>query len=174
MKSRTLDRTRSVPPAQAKTDSQDRAQGLVLLHYPFCHFKTWRHKFNVLDATQRSDWGHYRDARLAIVDACAPGGGGEAAIEAFYRKAIMLRDSCEPMVADPRDHVALYLPPVAAPQHWRSGIYEKSDDGAYYVRLDKPNVNGKAASTRDRGVGPRATIAAMPSASQARGKGQRT
>ena len=71
MKSRTLDRTRSRPPAQAKTDSQDRAQGLVLLHYPFCHFKTWRHKFNVLDATQRSDWGHYRDARLAIVAAGA-------------------------------------------------------------------------------------------------------
>ena len=55
----------------AKNDAQDRGAGIVLLHFPFCHFRTWRHKFNVLDATQRSDWGHYRDARLAIVDAGA-------------------------------------------------------------------------------------------------------
>lgn len=57
----------------ARNDAQDGARGLVLLHYPFCHFPTWRHKFNVLDATQRSDWGHYREARLKIVAAVAPG-----------------------------------------------------------------------------------------------------
>ena len=48
----------------ARCDAQDAADGLVLLHYPFCHFPTWRRKFNILDATQRSDWGHYKDARL--------------------------------------------------------------------------------------------------------------
>ena len=46
----------------ARNGAQDAADGLVLLHYPLCHFATWRHKFNVLDATQRSDWGHYRAA----------------------------------------------------------------------------------------------------------------
>ncbi|KAH8093997.1 hypothetical protein JL720_3978 [Aureococcus anophagefferens] len=130
--------------------AQDRGAGIVLLHFPFCHFRTWRHKFNVLDATQRSDWGHYRDARLAIVDACAPGGGGEAEIERFYRKAIMLRsDGDAPPPEDDGDRVALYLPPVAAPQHWRSGVYERVERGAAacYRRSDaEPATSPRGAA----------------------------
>ena len=89
----------------ARNGAQDAADGLVLLHYPFCHFATWRHKFNVLDATQRSDWGHYRAARLKIVEAMAPGGGGEKAIEEFYREAVMLKGAS----TSETEHVAVNL-----------------------------------------------------------------
>ncbi|KAJ8602132.1 hypothetical protein CTAYLR_001643 [Chrysophaeum taylorii] len=118
--------------------AQERVSGLVLLHYPFCHLKTWRHKFNVLDATQRSDWGHYREARLAIVGACAPGGGGEPAIEDFYRSSVLgtcEETSFEETNDDDDDNlVALFLPREAAPQEWRSGVYERRRRGLYELQ----------------------------------------
>ena len=120
--------------------AQDAADGLVLLHYPFCHFATWRHKFNVLDATQRSDWGHYRAARLKIVEAMAPGGGGEKAIEEFYREAVMLKGASTSDV----EHVAVNLPASARPQQWRTGVYKRIDDngGRCYARCEKADKDG--------------------------------
>lgn len=125
----------------AKLGAQERSRGIVLLHYPFCHFRTWRHKFNVLDASQRSDWGHYRQARLAIVDALAPDGGGEPVIAQFYRSAVLgvaARDhqhasfvQGDTELEQQQYLLAIYMPPEAAPQEWRSGIYKRTGHQCY-------------------------------------------
>ena len=122
----------------ARNNAQDAADGLILLHYPFCHFDTWRHKFNVLDASQRSDWGHYRAARLKIVEAMAPGGGGEKAVEEFYREAVMLEGAATSSI----EHVAVNMP--AEPQQWRTGVYKRIDDGEgrCYARCEKADRDG--------------------------------
>lgn len=125
----------------ANAGAQQRATRLVLLHYPFCHFATWRHKFNVLDASQRSDWGHYREARLAIVEALAPGGAGESGVDDFYRRTVAGGGTGEQLADedDAEERLALYMPPCAAPQEWRSGAYFRNVDGVY--ELDAPNAN---------------------------------
>ena len=118
--------------ASSKTTKHVRCTGIVLLHYPFCHYNTWRHKFNVLDASQRSDWGHYRAARLAIMEACGPNGGGEETIIQFYRDAVCI----PPPGTNHDDTVALSLPHKASPsQEWRSGIYDRVEAKTNVGRL---------------------------------------
>ena len=53
-------------------------------------------------------------------------------------------DNKNPSSVSAADRVALYLPPVAAPQHWRSGIYERVENGdgesaPCYRRLERAN-----------------------------------
>lgn len=131
----------------SKRHQQHRIQGLVILHFPFCHYQTWRHKFNVLDASQRSDWGHYREARLAIVQALGEQGGGEQSITQFYQTSILGLHQQSSFVDDALEYeegnegedeqeelVAVYFPPEAAPQEWRSGIYSKKKGERHYAK----------------------------------------
>ena len=50
-------------------NAQSVSHRALLLHYPFCHYAAWRHKFNILDSSQLADWGFYRDSRFAIFEA---------------------------------------------------------------------------------------------------------
>ena len=39
---------------------------LVVLHYPFCQYEEWRKRYNILSATQSTDWGFYKESRAAL------------------------------------------------------------------------------------------------------------
>ena len=71
------------------------------------------------------------------------GGGGEAAIERFYRDAVMLDG---PPTSE-TDHVAVTLPASAAPQQWRTGVYKRVEDhgGRCYARCEKADRDGPKA-----------------------------
>ena len=75
----------------------------LLLHFPFCHYDVWRHKFNILDSSQLADWGFYRESRLMIAKVTKAaaaaakstgdaGDGGEGELQRFYCKHVMLTD----------------------------------------------------------------------------------
>jgi len=68
------------------------------------------------------------------------GGGGEAAIERFYRDAVML----DAPPTSETDHVAVTLPASAAPQQWRTGVYKRVEDhgGRCYARCEKADRDG--------------------------------
>ncbi|KAJ1446963.1 hypothetical protein M885DRAFT_624808 [Pelagophyceae sp. CCMP2097] len=128
--------------------AQHRSEALLLLHYPFCHFDTWRHKFNILDAAQASDWGHYKEARLGIVAAVEA--NDAAAIAALYERTVLLGGEEDGADADA---LAVFIPGAASPaQAWRSG---------YYTEVTPESPAGGAATSDGPAESPAAASAAL-------------
>ena len=115
----------------------------LLLHFPFCHYHGWRHKFNILDSSQLADWGFYRESRLTIAKVTKAaaaaakstgdaGDGGESELQRFYCKHVMLTDvpdAAAPGVPEAAAEPAKANEPLVASSGGSDDQAAKRDDG---------------------------------------------